>query len=574
MARILRSLLALTILSISCSAGANSPASQETDSIAATHKQWRTIKPAYKGHDATLQTYCLDKDGRLWLSVQVSGSGTFQLPFGASNAAKPAFQGLLVYDGDGKQIAAYPLNFTARAMNFAPDGSLFVAGEGKIAHVAADGSVIKEAATPNIGDYEQFKKDAVAAAKKQAEEATKTYKAQLENIDAMIKRIEESKADQDSNKAQIEALKQQRKQWEQVISSLSSAGEMDPDQIARQKLYTPGLAVNDRDVFVCCSSSTGHGFDVWRTNYDFEEGKQVVKGLSGCCGNMDIQCKGDQLVAAENGRFRVTIYDRDGKQLSSFGKRDRVKPDGFGSCCNPMNVRCLQDGTVLAAESSIGNIKKFSADGDFLGTVGKAKIAGGCKNVALGYDPSRDHYYMLNTDRNHICVLVPLAEAPGQTEDEKQAEEAANGLGKKLTGTWKIPGAKASKAKPKTTRVPFIFPSTETNANANAEIQFHPDGKLQAKGTQLDRYGSMEMEWHPVKQEGNVLEVSMLFDGVEVQTFSVTFQGDDEIKFDRCYYFPSGRSFARVSDNPDGSREESTDAKAEPPAKEDAESLK
>ena len=49
---------------------------------------------------------------------------------------------------------------------------------------------------------------------------------------------------------------------------------------------------------------------------DFSEPKRIVDGLSGCCGQMDIQCCGDDFVVAENSRKRVVRYDSDGKQVS------------------------------------------------------------------------------------------------------------------------------------------------------------------------------------------------------------------------------------------------------------------
>ncbi len=49
--------------------------------------------------------------------------------------------------------------------------------------------------------------------------------------------------------------------------------------------------------------------------------KWLSRKLGGCCGQMDIQCDDEHLLVAENTKFEVGIYDRDGKRLSGFGQR-------------------------------------------------------------------------------------------------------------------------------------------------------------------------------------------------------------------------------------------------------------
>ncbi len=71
-----------------------------------------------------------------------------------------------------------------------------------------------------------------------------------------------------------------------------------------------------------------------------------------------------------------------------------------------MNVRYV-NGEILTAESSIGHIKRFSKDGEYLGFIGTASIAGGCKHVAIGFDTERDQHYMMNIDRSNVAVLIP-----------------------------------------------------------------------------------------------------------------------------------------------------------------------
>ena len=93
-----------------------------------------------------------------------------------------------------------------------------------------------------------------------------------------------------------------------------------------------------------------------------ENAEQIVTGLRGCCGQMDVQAGPNGVYVAENSRDRVCRYDREGEMLTHWGKSARKGLVGFGSCCNPMNVCFGPKGTVLTAESTTGHIKQFDAE--------------------------------------------------------------------------------------------------------------------------------------------------------------------------------------------------------------------
>jgi hypothetical protein len=173
------------------------------------------------------------------------------------------------------------------------------------------------------------------------------------------------------------------------------------------------------------------------------------------------------LIIAANTKFSVELLDRDGKAVSKFGQQGGQ--NGFGSCCNPMNVRPLGSGDILTAESSIGWIKRFNKDGELKAVIGKAKIGGGCKHVPIGFDAKLDRYYMMYEDKSEICVLVPLSEATEPTADEIASKEARDGLGQKLIGQWQA--VPVSKNKPETAgeSVPAIKIVPANDAESNAD---------------------------------------------------------------------------------------------------------
>ncbi len=193
---------------------------------------------------------------------------------------------------------------------------------------------------------------------------------------------------------------------------------MDPMQAAIQQRSAAmrsrrisGIAINDKDVFICCQPPKGYGFQVWRGDQNLENFKMIVASLRGCCGNMDIQAHGDKLYAAENSRKKVVCFDRDGKKLTMWGGSNRVgTAENFGSCCNPMNIRFDSDGNVLTSESNVVIIKRFTPEGKFLGRVGRVEIIPGCKHVAIGTADEGKKVYMLDITRSHIVLMEPAKE--------------------------------------------------------------------------------------------------------------------------------------------------------------------
>jgi hypothetical protein len=205
---------------------------------------------------------------------------------------------------------------------------------------------------------------------------------------------------------QLSSARQMAKMYRQMLDNEQKQSIEDVMREISQRLQRiHGIAAGKNEIFVATAMSKGYGFAIWRMTPDFKDAKQIVTGLSGCCGQIDIQCEGDLLFAAENSRHRVVSYDREGKRVESWGKRDRDgEGAGFGGCCNPMNLAFLADGAVLTSESE-GLVKRFSKTGEFLGLVGKAKVSGGCKNVAIGATGDGSRIYFYDLQGSKIMVL-------------------------------------------------------------------------------------------------------------------------------------------------------------------------
>ncbi|MEZ6057693.1 MAG: hypothetical protein R3C01_13415 [Planctomycetaceae bacterium] len=436
-----------------------------------THKQVRKIVVKQDGHPASLTTFCLDADGNILACISSRGGAYGVPPAKAAEkpmeGAAPVLSYVQKYSPEGDLLAAWPLEFNATAINVAADRTIFVAGMGRIARLSDKGELLTVADTPNQSRSEEDAAAELAQAKEANAKRIELFERQLEIIGSSVAKIEEIPADERTARdtAKLELYERQQTIYKQQIELLRDPKNVTRTVSSRSKTVT-ALALSEKHLFVCCGSSKGSGYDVWRCDFDFQNAKSVMSGLGGCCGQCDIQALADGLVVAENTRFRVGVYDVDGKSVTSFGDRDRTSKAGFGSCCNPMNVRCASNGDIITAESSIGNIKRFGADGKFKTFIGKAKVSGGCKHVAVSWDEKRDRYYLMNITDQSICVMVPKAEAPEFTEDELAAKEAREGLGKKLVGKWSI-----------------ITAADRAEAKAAAEAGAAKDGEDSATGT-------------------------------------------------------------------------------------------
>jgi len=525
--------------------------------LTATHKQVTSIKPTHAGTSVQLHTYCLTKDGDILACV---GAMT-------PEAAEKAF--IQLYSPDGQLKREFAVDFTATAVNVAPNGDVLAAGGGKVARYSADGKQLLVKPTPNIGNFEEFKKKAEEDARKQQEEYAQQMSQELKQTTDQLAELEKvAEADRTpQQKAQISVLNSQKKVYEQQCESMKTqaAQFFSVDSVLAGKLRITSVASTDQDVYLCCGALSGRGYDVWRTDHSFEGGERVLKGLSGCCGQMDVQTAGDKILVAENTRFRVGLYDRNGKAVSHFGNRDRNSEEGFGSCCNPMNVRCCDGGDILAAESSIGHLKRFSQDGKLVQLVGKAKIGAGCKHVAVAWDAGRDRYYMMNVDKGTICSLWPLSQAPEVTADEMAARQAKEGLGKKLVGTWVrvgyTPKPPKAPANPLASLIGALVGGGDDEDRMAAfssntpfdQVTFDESGNQTVIGGRLTAYGD-GWKWECIRQEGQTLHVSELMQDMEYLGLQVDFATDDEIKVGISYgdtTLPSA-VYRRQSKQPEG----------------------
>lgn len=314
-----------------------------------------------------------------------------------------------VYDAKGEKLRGWKVGFAAQAINIGPNGNVFVAGSGKLAEYTPTGSLLHELDLPHLEAILKNQDELNKRAEEQLQSERESYKEMIAQLRKEVETLEKKEADKLSNqeKAQLRAYKMNLKAYEQQAKALEKRTVKDAvKEVTARLRIVNAVAVTDQDIFIAGGEAKGYGYAVWRMNREFKDSKQVLSGLGGCCGQMDIQAQGNKLFVAENTRHRVGVYDRDGKRLTSFGKKGRDgDPECFGSCCNPMNCRIAADGSIFTAESE-GHIKRFAADGKLIGPVGSAKLTGGCKNVAVAVSADGATVYFCDQPGSRIIVLT------------------------------------------------------------------------------------------------------------------------------------------------------------------------
>ncbi len=254
----------------------------------------------------------------------------------------PTQSGVKVLSKEGEALKEWKVDFAAQSINVGADGTVYVAGSGIVAKFSREGKLLKKLELPHIAEFLKNKDVIRKRAEEEARERAQQMKAFVTASKNRIKRLEKIPADKRtlSDKVAIEQLKTSIQMMEKDQTDEASIDSIVQQITARMRIID-SVAVSNQDVFIVCGESTGYGYSVWRMDHDFGSAKQVMKGLQGCCGQMDVQVLGNDLLVAENCKHSFARFDRDAKKIGEWGGRATGDDDGkcFGGCCNPMNVR-------------------------------------------------------------------------------------------------------------------------------------------------------------------------------------------------------------------------------------------
>jgi hypothetical protein len=374
----------------------------------ATHQQAAVIEIADQDSPLKINAFCLDAKGQI---VTACGNGPGEVR---------------IVNDEGQILKSWKITVRPESINVADDGSVLVGGEGKLFRFSAQGKPLHVTDSPHAERLRSSSDELRKAAIEYLERRTKPLRSRIASYENMIQQLEQRAEKGELNAAEkrmltdtlprmLQRYKEQMGEQDEDSQNKGPSEEAIQNQmesLIRSKMRISSIASTGDHVFVATRAIEGYGYDVWKMNRNFADAKVIVKGLRGCCGQMDVQCCEQGIFVAENSRDRVVRFDLNGEEITNWGKSDRTGIDGFASCCNPMNVCFDSKGYVYTAEASVGRIKQFDAKGKLIAYIGDVDLVPGCKNVSIGVSPVNDNIYMLDLTRNHIKVMQPKAAGP------------------------------------------------------------------------------------------------------------------------------------------------------------------
>ena len=307
-----------------------------------THKQSGYIKAIVQGKEVQIETFCLDPQGNLIAACNSSGVGPLtryrlndpsaanspsllnfvlklagfhpvagtskQKILGKENLFATRKGKVVVISAEGKTLKVVEVPFVPTAINFEPTyTTLFVAGSGQVAKLdLQQGKVIQSGLAPHIQDLDSFKVKMIQSYEEERKEHEEYYKQETKRLTdrlAKLEKIPEAKQTR-LQKSQCESAKMMLKQLD-IEKSYLIPEELNDDLIQNlleRKAGINTLTVTRNHLYLCCASAKGYGYQVWKTNHDFQNGEVVIKRLSGCCGRMDLQTDGENVIAAPKHR--------------------------------------------------------------------------------------------------------------------------------------------------------------------------------------------------------------------------------------------------------------------------------
>jgi hypothetical protein len=490
-----------------------------------THRQVDVLKPAHGPTAVTMNTFLLNPEGDIVTAISpraIYSSGGVSKPAPGTPAGW-----IQVYSPDKQLKQEIELPFAPAALALTKDGHYLVAGGGQLCKCTLEGKIVAQTDLLKLLNIDEGKlrEEVIEQYKKDQETYAASRNSQIKSIKDQIARLEEKPASglTARDKSRLQSLNS-------MLRSLDSANTLTESRIGQLMQYrmrTPSISPAGNDIMVTLARN--RGYEIWRTGPQFESPRRVLGDMRGCCGQMDMTVAGDRILTAENTKFRVGIYDLEGKSISGFGERFKDDNHGFGSCCNPMNVLCCANGDILTAESSIGHIKRFNDKGELQAVIGRARIGGGCKHVALGFDAARDRYYVQYQDMNHICIMLPNAEAAPLMMELDQKMKAAEDAALKLVGTWKAVNAGSASQPAADSSDPYEY----TPEPRFDSFSFKADHSLTLKLDSAPRTSSDKgfRRWYVSGLENGRMQFEIEHDDGYVDfATQIAMRGDDEIE--------------------------------------------
>jgi len=203
---------------------------------------------------APIHTFALTPDGRI---LAACGGSTMVYQNG-SYVEKVMPSAIFVLDNAGEILDIWRVGITPQALSVDQDGSVYAAGQGRVIKLDKEGRELMRAVAPHVQSSPELM--AVLEGNRPESEPAKT-------------------ATQEEKKTLLKS----------ILDNMQIKSSAAPDNSALlRKLAVNGMAVSRNAVYITCPQPKGYGFAIYQMTKDLQKPEMVTKGLSGCCGQMDI----------------------------------------------------------------------------------------------------------------------------------------------------------------------------------------------------------------------------------------------------------------------------------------------
>ncbi|MCA9016566.1 MAG: hypothetical protein KDA77_14635, partial [Planctomycetaceae bacterium] len=239
---------------------------------AGTHEQIAVIEVGSKLIPGMrINTFCLDKAGNL-LAACGSGPGEIR-----------------VFNPDGKLLETWNVPIAPDAINVDQDGTIYVAGSGKLLKLDDAGKILMTKEAPHAKAVKESNAKLREQVVQQMKARSSTVVNMVPRLEKMIQQIKDkSKMPTEQDKKRIlsyERILEQYKQMEQAAKKTKEPTDQEIDaqveSMSKRKLQVSSLSANEKEIFIACSAIQGYGYEVWRTDKNFDNPTVIVKGLRG-----------------------------------------------------------------------------------------------------------------------------------------------------------------------------------------------------------------------------------------------------------------------------------------------------
>jgi len=185
-----------------------------------THQFQGTISIAVGDQNVEIQTFCVDKKGRLLVAsggTQFIYESTSDGGYTLEQVEMPS--SIHVFSPDGKEEAVWKIDVTPQALAIGPDNSVYAAGMGKVVHLDESGKVLKTVESPHMAGLPPLPPIPEEEEDNETAEEEAAKKKRIAELEIEIRKVMEKYSKKSQELAQEFAKAKQKKDEDAQINT-------------------------------------------------------------------------------------------------------------------------------------------------------------------------------------------------------------------------------------------------------------------------------------------------------------------------------------------------------------------